>query len=207
MTKAIDFRYECKIIVINEKQIMKIVNIFVALFCLTACSLSNGLKDRLILKPQSILIDPDKVKDFIDLTPLLRDSVEIIPLETKDECLLSEIERIEFYKDRIFVLDRTRKGVYMFDQSGRFIGKIGCQGSGPGEFTSVGFFCVTGDSVLISDQHQSKWIVYNLQDKRTTEFSCGEFTYLNGFLMGRNLYLVSNYNKSQSDRLIYLLVR
>lgn len=28
MTKAIDFRYECKIIVINEKQIMKIVNIF-----------------------------------------------------------------------------------------------------------------------------------------------------------------------------------
>lgn len=200
MTKAIDFRYECKIIVINEKQIMKIVNIFVALFCLTACSLSNDLKDRLILKPQSILIDPDKVKDFIDLTPLLRDSVEIIPLETKDECLLSEIERIEFYKDRIFVLDRTRKGVYMFDQSGRFIGKIGCQGSGPGEFTSVGFFCVTGDSVLISDQHQSKWIVYNLQDKRTTEFSCGEFTYLNGFLMGRNLYLVSNYNKSQSDR-------
>ena len=77
MTKAIDFRYECKIIVINEKQIMKIVNIFVALFCLTACSLSNGLKDRLILKPQSILIDPDKVKDFIDLTPLLRDSVEM----------------------------------------------------------------------------------------------------------------------------------
>ena len=96
MTKAIDFRYECKIIVINEKQIMKIVNIFVALLCLTACSLSNDLKDRLILKPQSILIDPDKVKDFIDLTPLLRDSVEIIPLETKDECLLSEIERIEF---------------------------------------------------------------------------------------------------------------
>ena len=111
MTKAIDFRYECKIIVINEKQIMKIVNIFVALFCLTACSLSNGLKDRLILKPQSILIDPDKVKDFIDLTPLLRDSVEIIPLETKDECLLSEIERIEFYKDRIFVYGSYEKSV------------------------------------------------------------------------------------------------
>ena len=73
---------------------MKTTNFFVILLCLTACSFSDNSKDRLILKPQSILIDPDKVKDFIDLTPLLRDSVEIIPLETKDECLLSEIERI-----------------------------------------------------------------------------------------------------------------
>lgn len=38
---------------------------------------------------REILIDPDKFETFLDLSEILDDSVEVIPLEMKEECLIS----------------------------------------------------------------------------------------------------------------------
>ena len=52
-----------------------------------------------------ILIDPEVVEEYLDLSEILQDSIEIIPLETTEQCLISDIKQIELYKDKIFVSD------------------------------------------------------------------------------------------------------
>ena len=54
-----------------------------------------------------ILIDPENFSVDLDLSEILDDSIEIIPLETTEECLISKINRIEFYQDKIFVSDKA----------------------------------------------------------------------------------------------------
>lgn len=53
-----------------------------------------------------ILIDPEVVEEYLDLSEILQDSIEIIPLETTEQCLISDIKQIELYKDKIFVSDK-----------------------------------------------------------------------------------------------------
>lgn len=64
----------------------------------------NGMIQNEDIK--EILINPDKVEAYLDLSEIV-DSMEIIPLETTEKCLISEIDRIEIYQDLIYVSDRT----------------------------------------------------------------------------------------------------
>lgn len=56
-----------------------------------------------------ILIDPEVVEEYLDLSEILQDSIEIIPLETTEQCLISDIKQIELYKDKIFVSDKGKQ--------------------------------------------------------------------------------------------------
>lgn len=49
---------------------------------------------------KEIFIDPETFEKYLDLSGILNDSIEIVPLETTEECLISEINQIELYKDR-----------------------------------------------------------------------------------------------------------
>ena len=47
-----------------------------------------------------ILIDPEVVEEYLDLSEILQDSIEIIPLETTEQCLISDIKQIELIKTK-----------------------------------------------------------------------------------------------------------
>ena len=76
----------------------------------------------------------------INLSSIGKD-VQYIPLETTPKSLISEIFSIEFSESYIFIND-TKKRLLQFDNNGKFIRQIGSNGRGPGEYLSVGDFCI-----------------------------------------------------------------
>ena len=77
---------------------------------------------------------PDSAK-IINLSALVSE-IDIIPLETKKECLISHANPY-FSDEYIFVWTQVNMQVFLyeFDYNGKFIREIGSRGKGPGEFT------------------------------------------------------------------------
>lgn len=91
---------------------------------------------------KEIVINPEEVDPILDLSEVLDDSIEIIPLETNDECFISDVKRIGFYKDKIYVLDETNNGILVFDSQRKYQKRIGKQGDGLGEYAQLWNFMI-----------------------------------------------------------------
>jgi hypothetical protein len=61
-------------------------------------------------------------------------SIELIPLETRNESLIGQIRKILYYNDRYYTQDRQQHIVHVFDKNGKFLFKIDKRGQGPGEY-------------------------------------------------------------------------
>ena len=59
-----------------------------------------------------------------------------IPLETKNECLISNILKIRICEGKMFLLDK-RNSLMVFNTSGKFLYTIGKMGKGPGEYLEL----------------------------------------------------------------------
>lgn len=168
--------------------------VMVCAFCCCHSGVQKNIHDAGL---KEILIDPGKVDTFLDLSDILNDSVEIIPLETKDECLISEIDRLEFYKDRIFVADRKSAKILIFTSAGKYLKSVGKQGVGPGEYSFMGGFTFKGDSIVVQDRFRGKYIVYDLYSNSYREISYNAF-HLEVVSFDEIAYLISNYYPSTS---------
>ena len=64
------------------------------------------------------------------------DHIELIPLETNDDVLIGFLRKIIFHQNRYYTLDtfRGKYTVFVFDESGKFLFRIGKFGQGPGEY-------------------------------------------------------------------------
>lgn len=145
---------------------------------------------------KEILIDPDKIDTYLDLSDILDDSIEIIPLEVNKECLISQITRIEFHKDKILVSDKANAKIFVFTSEGKYLKSIGRQGQGPGEYSFMGDFTLKGDSVLIQDRSRSKYIVYDLYSDAFREIPY-DILHLEVVSFDEIAYLISSYLPSK----------
>ena len=66
--------------------------------------------------------------------------IEVIPLETRNESLLTRIEKIDLFENRIYVFDFKLSSIFIFDDSGCFLHKISNIGKGPEEYTNLSDF-------------------------------------------------------------------
>jgi hypothetical protein len=81
------------------------------------------------------------------------DSIEFIPLETTNESLIAEINKLICMEDRFFVFDSDiGRNVFIFSGNGKFIRKIPI-GEGPEEIHNPGDIAV--------DEEKQNLIVYN----------------------------------------------
>lgn len=81
-------------------------------------------------------------KDVSPSVSELFSSIQVIPLETQDSCLLMNVEKVVPCKDGYFVFDNLRPALYLFDKSGKFVREIGRKGNGPGEFQLLADFMI-----------------------------------------------------------------
>jgi len=73
-----------------------------------------------------------------------------LKLETTEESLIGNIDKIIKKKDRIYILDRlVAKALFVFDTEGTFLFKISNIGKGPGEFLSPNDFFIDTDGIKI----------------------------------------------------------
>ena len=126
---------------------------------------NNGIK--------TIEINVDGCEKDMDISDMFDTSFfRIVPLETKPECLLgSEIKHIFYRNDRMYVVEDMAKGVFVFDDTGKFVTKIQSYGQGPEEYIEITGVSITGDRIFIFDQFSRKVLIYDLDCNYISQFS------------------------------------
>lgn len=90
------------------------------------------------------------------------DSLYIVKLESTEESLIGQIDKISFYNDTIYILDRRNlKCLKRFSLTGKYIDQIGSLGIGPGEYIDIFDFSVTSRGIEVYDPGTKRITLYN----------------------------------------------
>ena len=102
--------------------------------------------------PIEIKIDPKNMPEGDLRMSDLIESVEYIPLETTDKCLIGDGVRYDFNDEYIIAGDLHGEAVYLFNRKGKFIRAIGGKGPGPQEFTYIGKLWINNEdqNIMVS---------------------------------------------------------
>ena len=114
----------------------------VLLVIFISCS-SRKNEQKLHFDGEYYTIDLDRKKEsFYPISSLFND-VRTIVLETKKNCLIGIVDDFQVFDGHIYLLDSKKaKSLFVFDMEGRFIGKIGSLGRGPGEYLEIRDFTI-----------------------------------------------------------------
>lgn len=128
-------------------------------FILTLFPLLMGCTERVSDTNEYIIVDSQTVSYDVSKLSSTLSHFDLIPLETNDSCLISEIDVIKKRNGRYYI-QSGRKYLYVFDGNGKFLRKIGNVGEGPGEYSILSDFDVDKEYVYLLASH--KLCVYNL---------------------------------------------
>lgn len=118
-------------------------------------SLSCQIGNKQIKNDETILIDLKESPKKLYLSKFLTHN-EYISLETTPSCLIGRIQKIEIYKDQIFILDPfIAKKLLVFDMSGKFLYQISERGKGPGEYMDIFDFVIRENKIYILNDRTS----------------------------------------------------
>lgn len=112
----------------------------------------------------------DLGKNYPEKTIQLEDiaDVEYIPLETKDEVLVSRFQRAVVLDKQIILQNHMQGDVFIFDRKGKFQCSFNHKGNGPGEYMQILSFSVDPEAkeIFIQDHPAQKRIqVYSFAGK------------------------------------------
>jgi hypothetical protein len=85
-----------------------------------------------------------------------------IILETLNTSLIHQINKIEFCKDSIFIMDSKQACVFIFDKKGKFLSKIDKRGPSPEEYVSLtDFYIDKFDNIYVYDGTQGIVVLFD----------------------------------------------
>ncbi len=121
---------------------MKKLIVFFTLLLITLFSCyQKGNSDRTDDELMKIEIGPDDLVDEINLSQII-DDFYLVQLETNENCLIGNINKIVCYKNYILVFDLFNQTLFLYNENGDFLRKISKRGGGPGEFLELQDFSV-----------------------------------------------------------------
>ena len=126
------------------------------------CQTRNNKESDAAIVP--IRMDWDKVVDEFDYSGMVEDSVLVIPLETRDDCLIGEMTKMVYQNNLIYVSDNVSKAIYVFDETGKLVTKLRAVGNGPGEYLNITSFTVRGTDMAIYDHFANRLLFYNAKE-------------------------------------------
>ncbi len=97
------------------------------------------------------------VKKDLKLSQMVKD-VKYISLQTKQDCLIGDIDVLKVSSDRIFLISRSI--VYCFMMDGSFYKKIGNRGNGPGEYIKPRDLTINEDTQSVYILDSSTKLIY-----------------------------------------------
>jgi hypothetical protein len=89
----------------------------------------------------------------------------IIRLETSNNSIVGEISKIQFFNDRIYILDMRSNAVFVFDVSGKFIYELNRIGQGPEEYIALTDIQVGENGIYVLDISSHRIIRYGFDFK------------------------------------------
>lgn len=147
-------------------QVIKILN-FLVIIIFVGCN-TNKIGNPLT-SSSCIKIDiPEKIDNVLQFDSIFL-KMNVIPLETTQKCLIGQVSKVLFYKERMFILDNLNK-LFAFDTSGKFLYTVGKEGRGPGEYLELRDFDIDefGNIFILS---YGKILKYSLDAKFLKTFS------------------------------------
>lgn len=106
------------------------VLVSVAVLSLTTCSPEKEFIHNIIP------IDIDNKNKDVSFYDLFK-SVDVVYLETNEDCLISQVTKTIYADSIYYIFDRLQRGVFAFSNRGEFLFKIQRIGRGPGEFLNI----------------------------------------------------------------------
>lgn len=132
------------------------------------CSCNGKLK-----KKESTLVENKVtvIKPIMDLKPSdiskILDSVKFIKLELTENSIIGEISKMVVFEDRIYILDKLTRSLFIYTLNGKFIFKISRIGNGPGEYSQLDFFDINYETrqIVFTDLMKYRILFYDLEGK------------------------------------------
>lgn len=172
---------------------MKILFIDLLIILSLGCAEKEISTDSKVLK-----IDWKSVSNVIDYSPMVEDSVTIIPLETTDECLIGEVSKLIFQNNQFYIADNISKSLFVFDMCGKLKTKVHAVGNGPGEYSYISYFAVHGTDMVLFDHYMGKFFFYDSSGKFIRDKSIADMWTSDLFCMEDKLYLPNNLSSSRN---------
>lgn len=166
------------------------------LFCLSCTEPGSKMKT---IKLGRIMSNP--VREEISLESM-NGSVEMIPLETSDSCLLSKLEQL-VVEDFLWVV--ADKQLYKFTLDGKFIQKIGEIGQGPEEYINPSQILVDPQTkrLFVLDYFGRKTLIFDYDGNVLKSIKLPQDYSLSKIALDKgNLLYTSNYNSVIPDLFI-----
>lgn len=147
---------------------MKIYFSFLFIFIFISCNSKNtkndlNTTDLRPLEPNKNLQYVKEITDFDDLF-VLKDSIQ---LETSPECLMDFPWTALFSGGNILLTDIiSAKSIFEFGNDGKYKGKIGRFGEGPGEYRSPELSAVIDNELFVYDPPLLRVSVFNIYNRK-----------------------------------------
>lgn len=169
---------------------------FLIIFCFLSISL--GIYAQQI---PEIKINPfNRVTGDLKLSDLV-ETIEYIPLETTNKCLVGVAPRTFDISDNYIVLHCWKTNqVYLFKRNGSFVGLIGREGSGPGEYVGMSVSSVFIDEekkqIFVGTTHPNQISIFDLKGNFIKNYVVGNKDEVADFMYYFNKQFLLAYSNS-----------
>jgi hypothetical protein len=89
-------------------------------------------------------------------------NIEYVVLEPKQGYLISKIDKIMVKDSMIFILDKWQKSIFIFDHTGKPKHKIADFGEGPGQYSGISDFDISGGFLFLLTGPPKEMSLYDL---------------------------------------------
>jgi len=117
-------------------------------------------------------------------------------LETTDESIFYDIDKIELYNDRFYLLDRKQDAILVFDRNGKFEKKLLRKGQGTDEYLSIEDFFIKDDLLYMLASANQKIFVYDNDFNLVKIFPIGIFA-TNITYLQNNIFIYLNFSSHE----------
>ncbi len=167
--------------------------LFVYLLCLSCERGDVYDSNAVVVKPDSVCIDPTQVFQ----------SYNAIPLETGNDFLISKIRKMLIYDSCFFILSTNGDVVYQFGFDGKHKRNISNYGRGELEHLYIEDISIANDTLYILTRLQNKIVEYNLNSNCFCgEINIGDYYSYLSVINSNNIFLWSDNSSSLFKNLI-----
>lgn len=151
---------------------------------------TSDTKELVLEKSTPVQLSITERSSIVDIDEVVRE-MKYIKLESNIDCLIGHIDKIVFYDNNIYILDKKfSKAIHIFDLQGGHLKSINRQGKGPEEYVAIKDFCILNDSLLLYDDLGSKIMNFNKD---------GEYNYY-----FKAPFIFKEFSPFKEDELLYI---
>lgn len=139
--------------------------ILISCLCIS-CRDKNNSVSHILSNPNIVVIDVDHADSCNKIFfSSFFDTPEVVILETKENCMISNIQSIDFYDGKFYILDDESNALFVFADDGSYIKNIGHQGNGHGEYIEISDFSIDRQKgeLYLWDEAMDVALKYNIK--------------------------------------------